>query len=185
VNPLEYEDWLEVADPAGVIHDPLVVAFDVSPERKAALVIAGRRRDGLVQGELVESKSGTDWVAPEVARLVKEHKMKAICDGRGPASRLAPELANLGVEVEQLSATEHSQACGQLLDAIDRRAIRHLDDPELNGAVRAAKTRPLGDAWAWSRRDSSSNIAPLVAFTLAVSAASTREQPRKVAFAWA
>jgi hypothetical protein len=184
-NPLDFGDWMALADPGGVIQEPLVVAFDVSPERKAALVVAGRREDSLVQGELVESKSGTAWVAPEVARIVKAHKLTAVCDGRGPASRLAPELRDLGVEVDMLNSTEHGQACGHLMDAIDRRVLRHLNDAELNGAVRAASTRPLGDAWAWSRKDSSSNIAPLVAFTLAVSAASTQEKPRPVAFAWA
>lgn len=184
-NPIGYADWLELADEGGVIDDARCVAFDVSPERKAAVVIAGLRKDGLAQAELVESRNGTGWVAEEVARLVKKHRVGAVCDGRGPAASLVPELRDQGVEVEMLNSSEHGQACGRLMDGVDRRAFRHLDDPELNGAVRAACTRPLGDAWAWSRKDSSTNIAPLVAFTLALSGVMTAEPPRKVVAAWA
>lgn len=183
-NPLDYDAWAALAEPGGVIATPEFVVFDVSPERKAAVVLSGRRKDGLVQAELLESKGGTAWVAPEVARIVKTHKVKAVCDGRGPSSSLVPELRDLGIDVEQLTATEHAQACGHLMDGVERRSFRHLDDPELNGAVRAAVTRPLGDAWAWSRKDSSTNIAPLVAFTLAISAALTHEKPVRAAFAF-
>jgi hypothetical protein len=63
-NPLDFESWMALGDEGGVIQEPQVVVYDVSPERKAAVVIAGRRKDGLAQGELVESKGGTAWVAP-------------------------------------------------------------------------------------------------------------------------
>jgi hypothetical protein len=184
-NPLDFTRWMELADEGGVIQEPQVVVFDVSPERKGAVVIAGKRKDGLVQGELVESKGGTAWVAPRVAEIVKKHKVEAICDGRGPAASLVPEVRDRGMEVQLLTSSEHAQACGQLMDGVERGAFRHLNDPDLNVAVRAACTRPLGDAWAWSRKDSNTNIAPLVAFTLAVSAAMTAEKPKKVSYAWA
>jgi hypothetical protein len=184
-NPLDFESWMALGDEGGVIQDPQVVVYDVSPERKAAVVVGGRRKDGLAQGELVESKGGTAWVASRVAAIAKKQRIPVVCDGRGPASSLVPELRDMGVEVQLLTSTEHSQACGHLVDGVARQAFRHLDDPELNVAVRAAVTRPLGDAWAWSRKDSSTNIAPLVAFTLAVSHVMTAEKPRKVAYAWA
>lgn len=183
-NPLDFESWVALASPITAM-TPEYVVFDVSPERKAAIVVSGRRKDGLAQGELAESKGGTAWVAPKVAQLVKKHRIKAVCDGKGPAFSLVPELRDLGVEVETLNATEHAAACGHLVDAVERETFRHLDDPDLNEAVRAAVTRPLGDAWAWSRKDSSTNIAPLVAFTLAISAVLTHEKPAKVAYAFA
>jgi phage terminase large subunit-like protein len=183
-NPIDFEDWKALAGD-GIIRDPQVVAFDVSPERKGAIVIAGLTKDGLVQGELVESKGGTLWLPPRVAGIVKKHKVVAYCDGRGPSASLIPELRDLGIEVEPLSASDHAAACGNLLDGIERKTVTHLDDQELNGAVRAARTRPLGDAWAWSRKDSSTNIAPLVAFTIAISAVMTAEKPRKASYAWA
>lgn len=184
-NPIDPEAWLALADKDGIIVTPQFIAYDVSPERKGAICVAGLRKDGLHQVELAESRGGTAWVAPEVARMAKTHRVPVVCDGRGGARDLEPELRDLGIEVTLLSSSEHASACGHLMDAVARGSFRHLDDPELNGAVRAAVTRPLGDAWAWSRKDSATNIAPLVSATLALSAAMTSERPRKIAMAWA
>ena len=41
----------------------------------------------------------------------------------------------------------------------------------LAAALAGAQQRPLGDAWAWSRKSSRVNIAPLIAATLALSSA--------------
>jgi hypothetical protein len=45
----------------------------------------------------------------------------------------------------------------------------------LADAIRGAATRKLGDSWAWSRRNSSVDISPLVASTLALWGAATLE----------
>ena len=82
-----------------------------------------------------------------------------------------------------LSAQEHAQACSRLVDTINEGNLRHIGQAELSGAIRAAATRPLGDAWAWSRKHSSANISPLVSVTLALSAAMTAA-PKKAVFAW-
>jgi hypothetical protein len=50
----------------------------------------------------------------------------------------------------------------------DSQSLRHLGTPELDAAVAGAITRPLGDAWAWSRKSSSVDISPLVASTMAL-----------------
>jgi hypothetical protein len=70
-----------------------------------------------------------------------------------------------------VTITEHAQACGQLVDLVTDRELVHLGSNELATAVRGARTRPLGDAWAWSRKNSAVDISPLVAATLALSAA--------------
>jgi hypothetical protein len=41
-------------------------------------------------------------------------------------------------------------------------------------AVKGAKTRPVGDAWAWSRKMSKADVSPLVAATVAPSGAEQR-----------
>ena len=45
--------------------------------------------------------------------------------------------------------------------------LRHIGQGMLTAAVAGAKTRKLGDAWAWDRRGVSVDISPLVAATLA------------------
>jgi hypothetical protein len=42
---------------------------------------------------------------------------------------------------------------------------------DLWNAIRGAAVRPLGDSWAWSRKNSTVDISPLVACTLALAAA--------------
>jgi hypothetical protein len=70
-----------------------------------------------------------------------------------------------------VNTPEHGQACGRLVDMVEAGTLAHLGSGELRDAVRGAKPRPLGDAWAWSRKNSSVDIAPLVAATLALGAA--------------
>jgi ABC-type hemin transport system substrate-binding protein len=91
-----------------------------------------------------------------------------VCDERGPAGALIAQLKNAGIQVETVSAAEHAQACGVLVDAVDQQRARHLGTPELAAAIKGAAKRPLGDAWAWSRKSSTVDISPLVAVTLAL-----------------
>jgi hypothetical protein len=67
-----------------------------------------------------------------------------------------------------VSAQEHAKACGTFFDACEQQTLRHLGSSELTAAVKGAAKRPLGDAWAWSRKASSVDISPLVAVTLAL-----------------
>jgi hypothetical protein len=46
--------------------------------------------------------------------------------------------------------------------------LRHIDQTPLTAAVQGARKRPLLDAWAWNRKDATTDITPLVAVTLAM-----------------
>jgi len=92
-------------------------------------------------------------------------------DAFGPAASVLHDIEEAGVTIDSVNGSEVARACGRLLDAVNEGQLRHLGSAELDNAIKAARTRPLGDAWAWSRRNSSEDISPLVAATLAVSAA--------------
>jgi phage terminase large subunit-like protein len=171
---LDWRAFAELEDEASTVEDPVCIAFDVSPDRYSSVAVAGRRADGLWHIEITASRRSTDWVPEYVAGLVKRHcPSGVVCDAYGPAASLLPALEELGVEVQTLTASEHGQACGRFVDAIAEGKLRFPPDPTLIAAARAAKTRPLGDAWAWSRKSSDANISPLVSVTLALSAAMT------------
>jgi hypothetical protein len=72
------------------------------------------------------------------------------------------------VIVQTVNGREYAQACGSFFDMCDQDMLRHLGTPELAAAVKGASTRPLGDAWAWSRKGSEVDISPLVSCTLAL-----------------
>jgi phage terminase large subunit-like protein len=163
--------WRALADASQPIAGPLVMAVDANPERTAAAIaVAGRRSDGLAQLEIVPNdKAGTSWVVPRLLELNAKHRPVAwVLDPASAAGAWLPALQGAGIEPLLVSGRELAQACGAFYeDAVENRSFRHRDDPRLNDALAGARRRRLGDAWAWDRRDSTVDISPLVAATLA------------------
>jgi hypothetical protein len=100
--------------------------------------------------------------------LVRKHGGVAYCDAVGPVATLIPELERRGITVETVSAQDMARACGAFFDMVEARDVRHLRQSDLTSALKGAVQRPLGDAWAWSRKNSAVDISPLVAATVAL-----------------
>ena len=168
------DEWAACEDTAGEIRDPVCFAFDVSPDRTTSIAVCGRNDAELLQVEIVNKRGGTGWVVERLTELDQAHQPDLIvCDGYGPVGSLLPALEEAGLTVTSINSTQHAQACGLFVDAVKQETLRHRADPDLWQAIKGSATRPLGDAWAWSRKNSSVNISPLVAATLALWAAST------------
>ena len=171
------EAWRALEDIGSEPRDPVCIAFDVTPDRSAsAIAVAGLREDGNVHVELVDpdrddetaSRKGTRWLIPRLAELVADHSPAIVaCDPAGPAGSFIDRLEAKGIEIEEVSMREYGQACGAIYDACEDGTLRHLGQPELNYAVAGAAKRALGEAWAWRRKGSATDISPLVAATLA------------------
>lgn len=172
------ETWAARGDPAGRLADPVAFGLAVARDRSwSSISAAGRRADGLGHGELVERRSGTGWVLSRLPELARHWKPCAtVLDPAGPAGSLVTALVEQGFAVDPrgdqfrlhlVSAREYAQACGALADDVVNDRWRHLDQDEVNAALAGAGTRPLADAWAWSRKESTSEISPLESLTLA------------------
>lgn len=163
--------WNELRDRSSTITDgPVAFALDVSPDRRASIGLAGRREDGLCHLEVVENGSGTEWVVPRLLELLKHKPCAVLLDKSSPAASLLPDLGDAGVEVHATTAAEMGQACGGLYDAVmgATPTVRHLGDPAVTDALKAAAKRSIGDgAWGWARKDVAVDISPLVTLTLA------------------
>ena len=143
-----------------------------SPGRRTSLAAAGRNAEGFGHVEVLEKLPGTDWLPDRLEALIATHEVAEIgCDDSGPGKSIVPALEARGIKVRTIQAAEHAQACGMLVDMVNAQTLRHRGSLDLWNAVRGASTRPLGDRWAWSRKSSSVDIAPLVASTLALWAA--------------
>jgi phage terminase large subunit-like protein len=161
--------WHGLADAGSSMVDPVVLAVDVTPDHgRASIAAAGRRPDGLLHIEVVDQRSGMDWVPARVAQLARDHAAAVVVDPGSPAAPLLPVLRQLGVGPVEVSSRQHAQACGMLHQAVLEKQLRHLGTVELAVALDGAAKRPLGDAWAWSRKSSNVDISPLVAVTLAL-----------------
>ena len=182
---ISVETWNALLDPLSEATDRLVFGFDVSPNRSsAAISVAARRADGLMHIGVVEHGRGTGWIVPSLLELAKEKPIAFVCDSASPAFSLVPELLEAGVEVQPLTSTEHGQAYGMFIDACVQRTLRHRGTPELTLAVRGAKERKLGEAAAWARRTSVSDITPLVAATLALWQSATADTYKEPFALW-
>lgn len=177
LSPIKPDEWDALLDETSVLEDPICLAYDVSPERRTSIAAAGRRDDGLWHVEVISQWPGTKWLVPRLAELVELHEpLEVVCDGYGPAASVAKQVIDAGIEVRMLNSNEHAQACGQLADSVIQQTLRHLGSQSISNALRGAATRPLGDAWAWSRKSSSVDISPLVAVTLALSSAQAQPE---------
>jgi hypothetical protein len=167
---IDLELWRTFADPESVYLDPPAMAVDVTPDHSGASIGgAGRRADGLFHVKTIDQRRGTGWVVPRVTKLLETHGALAVLvDDGSPAGALIKPLEAAGVVVTRISAREHAQACGFMVEQVEQQTIRHPGSPELEAAIKGAARRPLGDAWAWSRKSSSVDISPLVACTLAL-----------------
>lgn len=179
-RPISPEAWAALADMDSAPNDPVCFAVDVSPDRaRAAIGVAGFRQDGKPHVEVIEHKRQTGWVV-ETAKsvLAKNRSVGIVLDATGQGAALLPEFQKAGIELRDdttgrgdlilVNASEHAQACGIIYDAVEQDMLAHLGTPELQSAIAGAVKRPLGDRWAWSRKDSTVDISPLVTVTLAL-----------------
>ena len=70
------------------------------------------------------------------------------------------------------------QACEAFLAAVLDQTLVHRDEQALNQAVMGAGRREVGDSWKWSRKDSTVDISPLVAATVARHLWTTMPEPK-------
>jgi hypothetical protein len=168
---ISQEDWLALLDPEMVLADPICLAFDVW-DRFSVVVAAGRTERGEWGVEVIHANNGTGWLTSRLGDLYRSHEVaEIVCDGYGPAAAVARKADDAGIKVRQLQSVDYGQACGEFVDVVAEGTLRHLGQQELDAAVRGAKSRPLVDRWAWSRKNSSGNVSSLVAATLALHSA--------------
>lgn len=184
---INFEDWRNLTDPESAAGADVAFAVDITPDRRwASIATYGVRAvDGLGHAEVVDHREGTDWIVARLLELKSRWNPVAFTlDTKGPAGSLLIELDDAGIRLPRKAedgkrveprrgdliiptAQDYAGACGGLVDAITQGKLRHLGQVHLNSAVGGVSKRPLGDSYAWGRKTSTANIAPLVAITLA------------------
>lgn len=162
--------WGNLADPASMPVDPVALSIAVSPERVACIGVAGARADGLIHLDYGHDlRRGLSWVPEKVAELVgKRRTCAVVLDPAGLAGALIPDLIELGVKPISVTSRELAQSCGMVLENVEAGKVRHLGQPPLAVALDRARTRKVQEAWVWDRPDSSVDVAPLFAVSLAL-----------------
>lgn len=169
---IPYTAWEAVNDPKVAPVGQLVFSVDVNPERTAASIVAAATSDQGPVAELIEHRASTGWIVGRARELADRHGGTWVVDGSGPAGSLIPDLEHQGLVVHPVTAREMIDACGCFYDGVMDRTFRVRRNPKIDEAVAGAAKRSVGDAWAWTRKNASADISPLVATTLALWGAS-------------
>lgn len=187
--PISREMWRALADPDSAPVDPVAFGVYVNKAQTAAAIgVAGYRADGLyhvgvvpaVRGEQTLSLPGTGWIPDRIKELFDSWGPCAVViDEKSEAGSIIADLQKLGIEPVATNATAMAQACGKFLSAVRERELRHQGSRPLEDSVCAGKRRDLADAWAWDRKDQSSDITQLVAVTLALHGLIVHGQPKE------
>lgn len=163
--------WAARADKDSSPELPVALAIDLSPGGVvSSIALAGKRADGIMTVELIENRPGTSWVVERVKDLVTRwNPVAVVLNPAAPAGSLVTELELAGIELLKVSIRDYTAACGGFVDAIREDAIRHRDDKLINTALGDARIKPTGvdGSWYWTRRNTTTDISPLVAITLA------------------
>lgn len=179
---IDVKSWAAVAHEHSKAVDRLVLAVDVNPEQsRASVAMAGLRDDGVIHVELDETKDGTGWVVPWLVDAWLGGQVCAVVvDEASPAAMFIDPLRKQGVKVVVMGTADVKLACGSFFDAVMNRQLIHTGQPQLASSLAGARKRPLGDRWAWNRKNASSDITPIVAATNAVwGVGSSRVKARK------
>ncbi len=159
--------WDAVCDPNAVPDGRLVFAVDVNPERSGAAIVAASVGDRPVL-EVVEADYPIGGVVARARELAQRWGDPPwVLDASGPANTIRGDLERAGVRVRPYGSRELIDACLGFFDAVTDGTLTVRAHPALDAAVAAATKREVGDAWAWTRKNSAGNISPLVAATLA------------------
>lgn len=173
--------WEAREDEDSILTGRFVLGVDTAPDGSwSCITAAGQNEDAELHAEItgasledplaLDHRTGIKWVVPRVIAIWKANKPKAVViDKASPAGAFVEPLEAAGVKVISPVAREYAQACGELYAAVVRDPeFAHLGQVPLTRAVAGADKRDLANGWAWSKRDSTADISPIVAVTLAL-----------------
>jgi hypothetical protein len=175
-----YETWSDLVDvKSAPAQSGVSYGLASAPDGSAAAVgSSGRRSDGLLHVDTVKWSSGTDWVVPYVIDLHSRKRRPIRVNPAGAEGAFIRPLVEAGVEVVEVDGRGYQAACGEFLDAVKNRQLRHLGQRTLDTSVSVAGRRDVGKegGWVWVRLGET-DITPLVAATVALSGVQQRRVP--------
>jgi len=148
--------WVKLTDAGSKPVDPVSFGVHVPREREVtAISCAARRADGSVHVELVDRRPGTGWVVDRLVELRERWSPCAVVVANvGPAASLVPVLQRVGIDPVCVSVQDVARASGALYDVVvEERGLHHTGQRDLDGAVKAATKRPMGQTWVWDAPD--------------------------------
>jgi len=153
--------WDAVCGPDVAPSGRVVFGVDVHEERSSAAIVAV---DEAKRVEVVEYRSGVEWVVPRLGELLERWDGRVAYDAAGPVASVFERFPER--RLVPVAGAEMTKACGQFFDDVAEARLQVKRAKVLDEAVAGVRRRFVGDAWKWVRRDSSVDITALVAATV-------------------
>ena len=149
------------------------MAIDLSPDRRAAALLAGQRVEGdkfiVVLLETYSNPVNLDdkQMANSIADWVRKYPVETVAYSRQTAGAVAARLAPAGIPTTAIDGAVYGQACDEMLSAITSQRMVHGNQEELNRQVLSAVKLPFKDGgWYLGRKVSNSTICGAVALAM-------------------
>jgi phage terminase large subunit-like protein len=179
-SPWSPNAWNQCANPDLVVEpgQQTYLAFDVTPRRNQASLVASQIIDGKIALGLVQtfdSDTALDdlTIANAVADWARAYDVTEIAYSKNTGQAVAARLASAGIMTTAIDGRAFAMACDQMLSAMEHNRIIHKDEVTFNKHVSACARIPFAEGgWLIGRRASNANVTGAVAAAMAISLAS-------------
>jgi len=155
---------------------PTFLAIDVTPDRRDAALVAVQQLDEDAENLacfVLDTWHADDTiddrkVAGQVAKRARDLFARVVAFDRWTAAGIASRVAQVGIPVGDVSGSQFTQACDELLGAIVSKRLQHTGQEVLTQQIAAAARKQTGDGgWRIVRRQSAGPVCAAVALAMA------------------
>jgi phage terminase large subunit-like protein len=151
-----------------------VFAFDVSPSRRNASLVAGQilpdGRIGVGILQTWESQISVDdlRIAAEIKGWADQYRPKQICFDKYTAQSIADRLTNAGQMTLDISGAAFYQACGDLLDALVNHRLVHSGQENWVQQMNNCAAKTNDSSWRIVKRKSAGDVSGAISTAMVV-----------------
>ena len=152
-----------------------VFAFDVSPSRRNASLVAGQLLpDGRIGVGIMQTWSSQVAVddlkiAADIKGWCDTFRPRSVCFDKYATQSIADRLKQSGVMVEDISGQQFYQACGDLLTGLVTHKVVHNGQEELIQQMNNCAAKVNDSAWRIIKRKSAGDISAPIGLAMVVS----------------
>lgn len=179
------EQWTGQVNKDATPGDVVAFGIEITRGRDAGAIMAAWPGEGRTRHwRVIEYRPGIDWIAGRAAELDERWDPVAWgLDIVGPGRVLLPDLKEAGLvepsgepvrgQLYCPNTRDFAAGCGLVATGIRDGWLWHQGEEAINAAFTVARTRPLGDSWAWERK--AGDCTTLIGGTVALSALEERK----------
>lgn len=175
INPaINPSNWEACGDPQAKLDTEQTtwMAIDLSPDRKAAALIAAQQKGDKFIAALLQTWTNVEALddkalANDIATWVRKYPTESVAFSRQTAGAVAARLAPAGISTVAVDGALYGQSCDEMLSAITSGRLIHPNQQEFSKQVLSAVKLPFKDGgWYLGRKVSNATICAAVGLAM-------------------